>query len=166
MTEVTTIPLLELLIDKPWVTSLSKGLRQMQIPKNQPRIYLSQAMQGKYKVPRTWVPKFKKWAVQHQMFCFDPVVYGKYTSSDPRQIVRLDYAIVALSNLLIIDFTRGLSIGATCEMVEAHRLHIPVLGVANPRQTLSPWAHHHCQRIISPKEITEQVLRILINPQE
>lgn len=139
-----------------------KTLRDLEVPDGQTRIYLSQAMQGMTSAnPRTWVPKFKKWAISHQLFCFDPVSYGKYTSSRPSAIVQFDYAVVSVCHLLIIDFTRGLSIGATCEMVEAHRRGIPIIGVVRPRQEVSPWAHYHCAHIVTPKHINEYVLRTL-----
>lgn len=55
----------------------------------------------------------------------------------------VDYALVAASNVVIMDFVRGVSFGTTCEIMCANTRGVPVLGVYQPDQQLSLFTNRH-----------------------
>lgn len=68
----------------------------------------------------------------------------------------IDYAIVHHANAVIIDFTRGISVGATAEIMCANDRGGSVIGVKKLDQQLSVFTQRHVNYWLSPKGLLHE----------
>ena len=140
---------------------IKRRVLDKQVPDAAARVvYLAQPIHNNA-LKRRWVPPFKRWAAERNVYCFDPVVDFKQAADNPEVLVRFDYTLIRHSHLVVCDFTRGPSIGVTAEMIYAHNIGTAVLGVVNKTQSLSAFGHHYCNFVITPDQLPEYATRVL-----
>lgn len=69
----------------------------------------------------------------------------------------VDYALIAASDAVIMDYARGVSFGTTCEILSANDSDIPVIGVTKDNLKLSVFTQRHTDAWITDKDIVELV---------
>lgn len=77
-------------------------------------------------------------------------------------IVETDLLMVNHCKAVVLDLTRGYSVGATVEAAHAHDKDIPIIGVSKQPKRESCFAHYLCKTIVKPKNLYNELESILL----
>lgn len=124
------------------------------------RIYLSGGMQkfGKrnFEESNKW-RKYCKQALEcgeseYTVRVCNPNDYFNFYDEKPqykseREVMNLDLHKLKISDLVIVNFNDTHSIGTQSEIAIAYDRGIPIIGIADAKQTLHPWQVCMCERV-------------------
>lgn len=124
------------------------------------RIYLSGGMQkfGKrnFEESNKW-RKYCKQALEcgeseYTVRVCNPNDYFNFYDEKPqykseREVMNLDLHKLKISDLVIVNFNDIHSIGTQSEIAIAYDREIPIIGLADAKQTLHPWQACMCERV-------------------
>ena len=98
---------------------------------------------------------------------FDPTLHynfeDKHNKSE-REVFEYDLNAIRKSDLVIVNFNDKQSIGTAMEIMLAHELHIPVIGLNKDKVELHSWLECCCTRICDDmRELVEHVVNFYLN---
>lgn len=71
--------------------------------------------------------------------------------------VKLDLFLCFCSDLILVDFTKGSSVGVSAEITVSRILNKPIIGIANSDQNLSIFVEVLCSSVITPEQLKNVV---------
>lgn len=143
------------------------------------KIYLSGAMGGlTVDEQLAWRTLFKnevnKKLVYHKQFqpiYHSPPEYYPFVDDmneserkSEKEVMNFDLYQVRTADLIVVNFTNPNSIGTAMELMLAHELHIPVIGLNENNKKLHSWLIECCDRMCeSMDELVDHVARFYLN---
>ncbi len=128
-------------------------------------IYLSQPITGLIdNVPPQYFDKLQVFLASKSFQLINPIAYPYIFAPDtPHEvIVETDLLMVRHCKAVILDLTRGYSVGATVEAVHAHDKNIPIIGVSKHPKRESCFANYLCKTIVKPKNLFNELEAIIL----
>lgn len=98
---------------------------------------------------------------------FNPVQYFNFEEKrykSEREVMEFDLNAVRKSDLIIVNFNDEKSIGTAMEMMLAHEMHIPIIGINIDKRQLHPWLECCCMRMCeSLREAVDYTVEFYLN---
>ena len=91
----------------------------------------------------------------------DPIFRTSNISKQFR--VKLDFFLCFCSDMILVDFTKGSSIGVSAEITVSAILYKPILGIAHEEQKLSIFVDTLCNDLITPNKLETIISTNTIN---
>ena len=98
---------------------------------------------------------------------FDPTLHYNFEEKhhkSEREVFEYDLDAIRKSDLVIVNFNDQQSIGTAMEIMLAHELHIPVIGLNKDKVELHPWLIECVTRMCDDmRELVEHVVGFYLN---
>jgi hypothetical protein len=111
-----------------------------------PNIYVAQAITTNPVKP-IWLGIFEQQNVGYNII--NPLNCRYPSTFSPELKVKSDVLICAMSKQIILDLTKGPSVGATVEITMSKIMGKPILGVKEKYQTVSFFTDYLCSKIVN-----------------